>query len=98
MPIKKLEEKGPAKVMTYQIKKDVLNAIELLMKREPSLNTMHKAIDYCIIHHFPIIECLSKTEEKYIALEQDRDFYKDATDSLISGLRLLDKQLKKSKS
>jgi hypothetical protein len=61
-----------AKVMSYQIKEDVLNALQALMQREHGLNTMHKAIDYCILNHDKLVELLRKEEADALRLHRSK--------------------------
>jgi hypothetical protein len=61
-----------AKVMTYQIKQDVMNAIECIQKREPGLNTIHKVIDYCILNHDRLVELLRKEESEALKLHRSK--------------------------
>lgn len=79
------------KVMSYTMQPDIQNALAALIQQEPSLNTLHKAINYCIVHHVPLVNSLRKAHADFEALEVNRDFYKDAADNLIFSLRKFDK-------
>lgn len=79
------------KPITYMMQPDIQNALAALMQQEPSLNTLHKAINYCIVHHVPLVNSLRKAHADFEALEANRDFYKDAADNLIFSLRKFDK-------
>ena len=61
-----------AKVMSYQIKQDVMNAIKCIHQREPGLNTIHKVIDYCILNHDRIVELLRKEEADALKVHRSK--------------------------
>jgi hypothetical protein len=86
----------PAKVMSYHVKQDVLNAIECIMKREPQLNTIHKVIDRCIIQYLLLCESINKSTDQLIMVTREKKAIEYELSKLVQFLDYLKKHTKTS--
>lgn len=83
------------KVISYTMQPDVVEALENIMKNE-DLNTIHKAINTCILQRAMTLEVNRNLSEVSLQMQRELDHYKDASEDLTSALTRLSKHTKRS--
>ena len=81
------------KAISYNIQPEVHDALSVIMQRR-GINTITKAINYCIVTHLPLAEKLSDTENKLTEALAEKRSIKEIMDTHIRTLRIMDKYTK----
>lgn len=83
------------KIISYTMQPDVVEALENIMKSE-GINTMHKAINTCILQRTMTLEVNKNIREFALSMQRDLDHYEDAAKDLTSAIKRLSKHTKRS--
>lgn len=92
---KRKDTERKVKAISYNIQPEVNDALSVIMQRR-GINTITKAINYCIVTHLPLAEKLSDTENKLTEALQANYSVSDVIGTFIRTLRLMDKHTKTS--